>query len=288
MRHFLFCDSLVNVKLLKGKKIADMILDDLRKKTLRTKNKPALAVILVGENKASKLYIKLKARAAKKIGVGFVLYKFKADTKEKSIIEIIKKLNKDKKINGIIVQLPLPGNLNTGKIISSIDPKKDADGFHPKNVDKFLRGGDVVEPVFPSAIIGLLENTNKNLINKKAVIIANSEIFGKIMREALKMKNITSQVLSRFNLDRRAEFLKEADIIITAVGKPGLIKGSMIKKGAIIIDGGITKKGRRALGDIDFNSVVKKAAFLSPVPGGVGPMTVACLLENVYRLSLKR
>jgi methylenetetrahydrofolate dehydrogenase (NADP+) / methenyltetrahydrofolate cyclohydrolase len=273
------------MKILRGKKIAGEILKNLKKSIIKGKIKPRLAVVLVGENKASKLYIKLKARAAKKISIDFVLYKLKAAAKEKEVISLIKQLNKDKKISGMIIQLPLPKKLNTDKIIKIINPVKDADGFHAENIKKFLDGKKGIEPVFPTAITKLLESTKINLKNKKAIIVANSQIFGKIMQEALSRKKIISQIILKSDFNRKINLLKNADIVITAVGQPKLIKGTMIKRGVIIIDGGITKKGKKVFGDVDFNSVAKLAGYLSPVPGGVGPVTVACLLENVYKLT---
>ncbi len=287
------------MKLLRGKKIASEILADIKSKIRQQNLKPCLAVILVGENKASKLYVELKVRAARKIRMALVLHKFKAGVKEKDIINLIKSLNKDKKINGIIVQLPLPKKYHAQKIISAISSQKDADGFsafggHPS--------GNFVEPlpVFPTAIMKLLESTRINLKNKKAVIVANSEIFGKVMKSTLARKEIRAKcalVKDLFPLIRPSgtfsqrekrimSKIKNADIIITAVGKPKIIKGGMIKRGVVIIDGGITKRGKKVLGDADFNSVARYAGYLSPVPGGVGPVTVACLLENVYRLAL--
>ncbi len=272
------------MKLIRGKKIADKILVDLKRAVEKQKSEPALAVVLIGENKASKIYIRLKRQAARKVGVDFHLFKFKNSAKEKEIIKFIKKLNQQKKVNGIIIQLPLPKNFNTQKIINAISPKKDADGFHPKNIRKFLKNGKKsVSPVFPTAIMKLLESARINLKNKKAVVIANSEIFGKIMKSILIKKKAKVRIISGLRLNRK---LPNADIIITAVGKPKLIKSPMVKKDAIIIDGGIKKIGKKTSGDVDFNSVVKTAGYLSPVPGGVGPVTVACLLENVYRLSL--
>jgi methylenetetrahydrofolate dehydrogenase (NADP+) / methenyltetrahydrofolate cyclohydrolase len=272
------------MKLLRGKKIADKILADLKKAVEKQKSEPALAVVLIGENKASKIYIRLKRQAAKKVGVDFHLFKFKNSAKEKEIIKFIKKLNQQKKVNGIIIQLPLPKNLNTQKIINAISSKKDADGFHPENIRKFLKNGKKsVSPVFPTAIMKLLESARINLKNKKAVVVANSEIFGKIMESILIKKKAEVRIISGLRLNRK---LLNADIIITAVGKPKLINGLMVKKSAIIIDGGIKKIGKKTSGDVDFSSVIKTTGYLSPVPGGVGPVTVACLLENVYRLSL--
>lgn len=275
------------MKLLKGRKIANEILADVKLKIKKQKLEPRLAVILVGENKASKLYIELKAQAAKKVGIKLILYKFKSGAKEKDIIKLIKLLNKDKKINGILVQLPLLKKYHTQKIIGAINSQKDADGFsaksgHPsKNFIKPL-------PVFPAAIIKLLESTRINLKNKKGIVISNSDIFGKIMIKAMEKGKIKAIYLLSKNFKKNIDKIKSSDILITAVGKPGIINGKIIKKGAVVIDGGIAKRGKKVLGDVDFNSVAGIAGYLSPVPGGVGPVTIACLLENVYQLALKK
>lgn len=274
------------MELIRGKFIAGKILKKLKKDITAKKLNPHLAVILIGENRASKLYVELKARAAKKIGMALILYKLKSEAKEKDIIKLIKSLNKDKKINGIIVQLPLPKRYHVQKIISVINPQKDADGFRPENIKKYLADRKALIPVFPAAIMKLLESTRINLKNKKGMVISNSDIFGKIMIKAMEKRKIKAIYLLSKNLKRNIDKIKSSDILITAVGKLRIINGKMIKKGAIIIDGGIAKRGKKVLGDADFNSVAGIAGYLSPVPGGVGPVTVACLLENVYRLSL--
>lgn len=277
------------MRLLRGKKIAEEILKDLKKALQRQKNRPGLAVVLVGENKASKVYVGLKKKAAREVGVNFYLYKFKKFEKEAKVIRKIKELNKDKKINGMIVQLPLPKKFNTQKIINTISPEKDADGFHPENLKKFTAGRKGVEPVFPKAIIKILESIFEDelLKVKTAVIIANSKEFGNTMKVALKQKGIKAEYILFGKIKSKLTKIKEAGIIISAVGRPSLVKGDMIKKDAIIIDGGITKIGRKVAGDVDFDSVKKKASNITPVPGGVGPVTIACLLENVFLLSKK-
>lgn len=271
------------MKLLRGKKVADKILCDIKSKIKKQGLKPSLSVILVGENKASKLYIKLKARAAKKVGIGFQIFKFRSSVREKAIVSLIKKLNKDERIDGIIVQLPLPKKFDTQKIISSISPKKDVDGFHPKNIKLFQKGREKLRPVFPEAIIRLIESGNTPLRKKRGIVIANSEKFGNIMVAALERKGIKAEYFLYNKLKTNLNKIKSADIIVTAVGMPKLIKGGMAKKGALIIDGGIKKREKKVYGDVDFNSAAKTAGYLSPVPGGVGPVTVACLLENVYK-----
>ncbi len=270
------------MKLLEGKKISEKILASLKKKISIKKTKPELAVILVGEDKASETYVFLKEKAAKKIDMSFHKFKFKENVPEKEIIEKIKELNANKKISGIIVQLPLPKKFHTQKIINTIFLQKDVDGFSSQNNSKGL------QPVFPKAIIKTLESSKANLKNKKTVIIANSKIFGETMQEALKRKKIESEYILSKELKQKIDKVQKADIIISAVGKINLIKSDMIKKGVIIVDGGISKKNGKTFGDVDFRNVSQKASFISPVPGGVGPVTIACLLENVYLASLKK
>ncbi len=284
------------MKLLRGRKIANKILADIKLKIKRQKLKPCLAVILIGENKASKLYIKLKAQAAKKVGIGLILYEFKSGVKEKEIIKSIRSLNKDKKINGIIVQLPLPKKYRTQKIISAISPQKNADGFsakggsasggHPKSYGLFSKYYAKPLPVLPHAIMLLVESSKQKVYGKRAVVLTNSHKFGSVMIKILKQKGVKADYILAREIKNNLAKIKEANIVVTAVGKPKIIKGEMIKRGAVIIDGGITKRGKKVFGDVDFNSTAGVAGYLSPVPGGVGPVTVARLLENVYRFSL--
>lgn len=274
----------MKIKLLEGKRIKAGILKDLKHKIAKLKSKPGLAVILVGNNKASELYVSLKAKAAGEVGMDFWLLRFSARDSEKDILRAIRDLNQDKNIHGIIVQLPLPAKLDTQKIINAVAPQKDADGFHPENIKKFLSNRSGVWPVFPQAIIKLVEASGKKIINKKGIIIANSNSFGKVMVAALDRKKVSAEYILSSKLKAQSSKLKTADLIVTAMGRAEVLKGEMLKKGAIIIDGGITKKGKKVLGDADFSSVTQVAGALSPVPGGVGPVTVACLLNNVFEL----
>jgi methylenetetrahydrofolate dehydrogenase (NADP+)/methenyltetrahydrofolate cyclohydrolase len=266
------------MKLLKGQKIAEKILSSLKKKISQQKNKPTLAIILIGNNSASQLYVKLKQQAAKKIGIKFKLMCFSEKVKEEKIIQKIQEFNADKRISGMIVQLPLPKNLPTQKIINVIDPQKDVDGFSAKNAAS-------LQPVFPQAILEMLISSGVRLSGKKAIIIANSKIFGETMVVALKNKKIKANYFLFKELKNNLASIKNSEIVISAVGYPGFLQGKMLKKGAIVIDGGIMKKGKKVLGDVDSNSVKDKAAFLTPVPGGVGPVTIACLLRNTYLAS---
>lgn len=265
------------MKILEGKKIAEKILKKIKRELYVKKSRPGLAVVLVGKDPASEIYVRLKSEKSQEVGINFSLVRFKGGESEKEIIEKINKLNGDLKINGIIVQLPLPKKYDTQKIIDSISLKKDVDGFSLKNKK--------LDPVFPKAIFELVKSCNVGLTDKKSLIIANSHIFGKEMTGILQKEKIESDYILFSEIEKNKRKIKKADILITATGRPGTIKGTMVKKGAIVIDGGISKKGKKILGDVDAKSMEKISGFLSPVPGGVGPVTIACLLRNVYLAS---
>ena len=268
------------MRIFNGKKEAEKILSDLKKKIKKERIEPKLAVILVGSNEASKLYIKLKRKKARETGVQLKQHKFKKWNKEEAILQKIEVLNKNRLVNGIIVQLPLPEGFNTGKILSKINPRKDVDGFHKKTL--------FFSP-FISAILIALKKSSRNLKGKKIIALVNSDIFGKTLKNSLNKENIKVKYLIRRELSfqKIKSSLKSADVLITVCGVPNLIKGDMINKGAILIDGGITLIKNKVVGDVDRKSVKNEAAFLTPVPGGLGPLTVALLLKNVYLTAKK-
>lgn len=262
------------MKLLYGKPVADEILNRLKSEITLHSQKPGLAVILIGNNEASKIYVALKEKAAAEIGMNFFRHDLSENVAEDEVINLIKKLNVDEKIHGIIVQLPLPSAFNTEKIISAIDPKKDADGFCGQE--------KILQPVFPHAIALLIESSGEKLENKKAIVIANSDEFGQTMVSVLGQKGISAEYVISSEIQSNLGKIGEADIVASAVGSPGLLKGQMCKEGAIIVDGGIEKVDSKIFGDVDFASFETKNGFLTPVPGGVGPVTIACLLENTF------
>lgn len=262
------------MKIISGKEIADKILNKLKSEIETSEKKPKLAVLLVGNDRASEVYVELKKNAAEKVGIGFELIRFSEANSEAEIISKIQELNLKEEVSGMIVQLPLPEKFTTQKIINTIDPKKDVDGFHPEN--------KILPAVFPEAMLELLKSTG-DYVGKKAVVVTNSETFGKKMDEVLQKENIESEYVLVENLS--AEKLNQADILISAVGKAGIIKSEMVKDGVIVIDGGISKVGDKVFGDVDFDGVKEKTSFITPVPGGVGPMTIACLLRNVFLAS---
>ncbi len=266
-----------------GKKIAAELREELKKKVAELKSTynsvPGLTVILVGEDAASKIYVKNKEKFAKEVGMNSEVIKYPADLKENELLNKIKELNKNDQVSGILVQLPLPKHINKRKVIETIDFGKDVDGFHPMNVGNLSSGYDSSIPCTPLGCSLLLKKAEKNLNGKHAVVIGRSNLNGKPMTQLLLKENCTVTITHSKTKDLKAECLR-ADIIIAAVGIPKLVKGDWVKRGAIVIDVGINKTDTGIVGDVDFDEVSKVAKAITPVPGGVGPMTIACLLSN--------
>ena len=266
-----------------GKKIAADLRADLKKKVGELKSTyntvPGLTVILVGEDAPSKIYVRMKEKFAIEVGINSEVIRYPADLEEKVLLDKIKELNKNKKVSGILVQLPLPKHIDKRKVIETIDPGKDVDGFHPMNVGNLSSGYDSNIPCTPFGCSLLLKNVEKNLSGKHAVVIGRSNLNGKPMTQLLLKENCTVTITHSKTKDLKAECLR-ADIIIAAVGIPKLVKGDWVKNGAIVIDVGINKTDSGLIGDVDFDAVSKVAKAITPVPGGVGPMTIACLLNN--------
>ncbi len=266
-----------------GKKTASELREELKKKVAKLKSTynavPGLTVILVGEDPASKIYVKNKEKFAKEVGLNSEVIRYPADLEEKVLLNKIKELNKNNKVSGILVQLPLPKHINKRKVIETIEHGKDVDGFHPMNVGNLSSGYDSSIPCTPLGCSLLLKKAEKNLSGKHAVVIGRSNLNGKPMTQLLLKENCTVTITHSKTKDLKTECLR-ADIIIAAVGIPKLVKGDWIKKGAIVIDVGINKTDTGIVGDVDFDEVSKAAKAITPVPGGVGPMTIACLLSN--------
>ncbi len=266
-----------------GKKTAAELREELKKKVAKLKSTynaiPGLTVILVGEDSASKIYVKNKEKFAKEVGMNSEVIRYPADIEEKKLLNKINELNKNDKISGILVQLPLPKHIDKRKVIETIDHAKDVDGFHPMNVGNLSSGYDSSIPCTPLGCSLLLKKVEKNLSGKHAVVIGRSNLNGKPMTQLLLKENCTVTITHSKTKDLKAECLR-ADIIIAAVGIPRLVKGDWVKKGAIVIDVGINKTDTGIVGDVDFEEVSKVAKAITPVPGGVGPMTIACLLSN--------
>jgi len=266
-----------------GKKIAAELREKLRKKVIELKSTyntvPGLTVILVGEDPPSKIYVKNKEKFAKEVGMNSEVVRYPENVEEKVLLNKIQELNNNKKVSGILVQLPLPKHINKRKVIETILPGKDVDGFHPINVGNLSSGYDSSIPCTPLGCYLLLKKVEKNLTGKHAVVIGRSNLNGKPMTQLLLKENCTVTITHSKTQDLKTECNK-ADIIIAAVGRPKLVKGDWVKKGAIVIDVGINKTDSGLVGDVDFNEVSKVAKAITPVPGGVGPMTIACLLNN--------
>ncbi len=269
--------------IINGKKIAETFRQKLKKQIIEIKSNfktvPGLTVILIGEDPASKIYVKNKEKFSKEIGIDSKVIRYPENIEEKVVLEKIVELNKNKKVSGILVQLPLPKHINKQKVIETILPEKDVDGFHPINVGNLSSGYDSKIPCTPQGCFLLLKEVEKNLSGKHAVVIGRSNLNGKPMAQLLLKENCTVTITHSKTKDLKSE-CNRADIIIAAVGKPKLVKGDWVKKNAIVIDVGINKTTDGIVGDVDFNEVSKVAKAITPVPGGVGPMTIACLLRN--------
>ena len=266
-----------------GKKTSKLLREELKKKVSKLKSTykavPGLTVILVGEDPPSKIYVKNKEKSAIEVGINSEVIRYADNVEEKVVLNKIKELNKNEKVSGILVQLPLPKHIDKRKVIETIDPKKDVDGFHPMNVGNLSSGYDSTIPCTPLGCYLLIKDTEKNLNGKHAVIIGRSNLNGKPMTQLLLKENCTVTITHSKTKDLKAE-CKRADIIVAAVGRAKLVKADWVKKDAIVIDVGINKTDSGLVGDVDFNEVSKIAKAVTPVPGGVGPMTIACLLNN--------
>ena len=269
--------------LIDGKKAAAELREDLKQEVLELKEKynkvPGLTVILIGELAPSKIYVKNKEKSANEVGLKSEVIRYPNDVEEKTILEKIQELNKDETVSGILVQLPLPKQIDKQKVIETILPSKDVDGFHPMNVGNLSSGYESSVPCTPLGCYLLIKKIEPNLNGKKAVVVGRSNLNGKPMTQLLLSENCTVTITHSKTKDLKAECL-EADIIVAAVGIPELVKGDWVKKDAIVIDVGINKTDKGIVGDVAFDEVSKVAKALTPVPGGVGPMTIACLLKN--------
>ena len=269
--------------LIDGKKAAAELREELRKEVVELKNKhnkvPGLTVILIGDLTPSQIYVRNKEKSAKEVGLKSEVVKYPNSVEEKVILDKIDELNKEDSVSGILVQLPLPNHIDKQKIIAAIDPSKDVDGFHPMNGGNLSSGYESSVPCTPLGCYLLIKKIEPNLNGKKAVIVGRSNLNGKPMTQLLLKENCTVTITHSKTKDLKAECL-EADILVAAVGIPELVKGDWVKKDAIVIDVGINKTDKGIVGDVAFDDVSKSARALTPVPGGVGPMTIACLLKN--------
>ena len=269
--------------IINGKKEAQLLRNEIKTEIELLKSKidkvPGLAVILIGNFEPSQIYVKNKERNAKEVGINSEVVKYSKDVSEQEVLKKIKELNNNEAVSGILVQLPLPPQINKEKIINAINPLKDVDGFHPINVGNLSSGYNATVPCTPLGCLLLIKKIEPNLSGKHAVIIGRSNLNGKPMAQLLLKENCTVTIVHSKTKDLKTECLK-ADILVAAVGVPNLVKSYWVKKDSIVIDVGINKVGDKIIGDVQFETVKEKAKAITPVPGGVGPMTIACLLKN--------
>ena len=266
-----------------GKKEAANLREEIKSEILEIKKKinknPSLTVILIGDFAPSQIYVRNKEKISTEVGITSNVIKYSKEVSEKEVLDKINELNNDKSISGILVQLPLPEQISKEKIINAIDPKKDVDGFNPINVGNLASGYKSIVPCTPLGCLLLIKKVEKNLSGKHAVIIGRSNLNGKPMAQLLLKENCTVTVVHSKTNNLQEECLK-ADILVAAVGVPNLIKKDWVKSSAIVIDVGINKVGDKIVGDVNFEEIKDNIKAITPVPGGVGPMTIACLLKN--------
>lgn len=264
----------------RAKAIRETIKQQVQERIDKGLRVPGLAVILVGNDPASEVYVSHKRKDCEQVGIISKAFDMPSTTSQQELLELIDTLNNDSTVDGILVQLPLPAGLRANEVLERIDPKKDVDGFHPFNVGRLAQRIPLLRPCTPAGIIDLLEGTGIDLHGQHAVVVGASNIVGRPMGLELLLKGSTVTTCHRFTKDTE-EHVRRADIVIVAVGKPGIVKGEWIKEGAIVIDVGINRtEDGKLIGDVDFDEAAKRASYITPVPGGVGPMTRAKLLEN--------
>lgn len=246
------------------------------------KRSPGLAVILVGSDAASQVYVNSKRKSCAEIGIQSKSFDLPQETSEQALLKLIDELNHDESVDGILVQLPLPSHIDTTKVIEAIQPDKDVDGFHPYNVGRLCQRIPTLRACTPYGVMKLLETTGIDLYGKHAVIVGASNIVGRPMALELLLGGCTVTVTHRFTKDL-ASHIRQADILVVAVGKPQFISGEWVKEGAVVIDVGINRLDGKLVGDVEFDIASQKASFITPVPGGVGPMTVAMLMQNTLQ-----
>lgn len=277
----------VTAQLLDGKQTAAQVREKIRVEVERLKGEgkraPALAVVIVGENPASKVYVGQKEKACKAVGFHSILRRLPEETTQEELLNLVEEMNDDPSIDGILVQLPLPAQMDSESIIAAIRPEKDVDGFHPINMGRLVTGLKGTEPCTPKGIMYLLDRYGIELEGKRAVVLGRSNIVGKPIAHMLMAKNATVTVCHSRTKDM-AGYTREADVIVAAIGKPRFLTADMVKEGAVIVDVGINRLDEGLVGDTDFHALKEKVAFITPVPGGVGPMTIAMLLLNTLEV----
>lgn len=277
-------------KILDGKALANLLGENLKEKVKNLKAEgitPHFCVINIGDDTASKIYVRSKKRKAEKLGIIQDIYQMPADTKQQEVLDLIDKLNTDPEINGLMVQMPTPEQISADELLARIDPNKDVDSLTPANVGRLWLKDHFVEPATAEGIMALLKHYEIPLIGKNVVIIGRSNIVGKPLAALMLEKNATITIAHSKTQDL-ASLTKRADVIVSATGEPCLIKADMVKDGVIVVDVGINRVNGKLVGDVDFDAVKEKASYITPVPGGVGPLTVQFLMEAVVNLTRRQ
>lgn len=275
--------------ILSGKEPAAEILSKVKQEITKLERPPLLAIILVGRSEASEVYVRMKIKNAEEVGMKTRLYRMPEESKEKELLDLVERLNKDNEVDGFIVQLPIPKHINVNRVVEAIDPKKDVDGFHIQNMGRLFLGladENTLLPATPAGIMKMLAYYNIPVEGRNAVVIGRSNIVGKPIALMLLLNDATVTICHS-KTKNLAAFTKNADLIIAAAGKPRLITADMVKDGAFVIDVGTTKVGDRIVGDVDYENIVKKAS-VTPNPGGVGPLTRAMLIYNTMLAAKNR
>lgn len=283
------------MQLIDGKKTSAEIKAEIAEEVKKMNKKPHLAAVLVGHDGGSETYVAHKIKSCEEVGFKSSLIRFEDDVTEEELLKTVDKLNKDADVDGFIVQLPLPKHIDEQKVIEAIDPKKDVDGFHPVNLGKLVAGLDTFVSATPSGIVDLLKRYNVKTAGKHCVIIGRSNIVGRPLSILMSQKGIDATVtVCHSRTENLKEITKTADILVAAIGRPGFVTADMVKEGAVVIDVGTTrvksdqtKSGWKLKGDVDFDEVSKKVSLITPVPGGVGPMTICSLLKNTLKAGKK-
>ena len=272
----------MQAKIIDGKRISGKLLGEVKAKISKLREKPGLAIVIVGENPASLIYVNSKEKMCNELGAYCERYNLSKDVSETNLLKLIDELNDNPKIHGILVQLPLPKQIDDQLVIESIRPEKDVDGFSPLNLGNLAVGNTIIAPATPKAVMRMIESAGK-IEGKHAVIVGRSNIVGKPVALMLLEKNATVTICHS-KTRNLGDYTKDADILVAACGVPQLIKKDMVKKGAVVIDVGINRtSGGKIVGDVDFENVKEVASYITPVPGGVGPMTIAMLMDNLLR-----
>ena len=276
-------------KIISGKEVSAKVKNEVKEKTLELKNKGievGLAVVIVGDDPASRVYVNNKKKACEEVGFTSYEYALPAETTEEELLALVDKLNKDDKVNGILVQLPVPKHINETAIINAISPDKDVDAFHPVNVGKIMIGDYAFLPCTPAGVMELIDSTGVEIAGKSCVVIGRSNIVGKPMSMLLLHRSGTVTICHSKTKNLK-EICANADILVAAVGRPNFVTGDMVKEGAVVIDVGINRlENGKLCGDVNYEEAEKKAAFITPVPGGVGPMTIAMLMKNTLTAAM--